>query len=146
MKKISFSLLACLIWGTGHANSPESHTLTVQVENLRNSNGILQVHLYNKKGSIPDQKLEKTFKITKAKIVNGSSFAIFKNLPAGRYAVHVLHDENSNGKIDKGFVLPIEGVGLSNFKSFELSNKPNFSKASFELKKDKAIWVKVIYF
>lgn len=104
------------------------------------------MNLYNKEDSIPDQKLEKTFKIAKAKIVNGSSFFVFKDLPPGRYAVHILHDENSNGKIDKGLVLPVEGVGLSNFESIGLTNRPNFAKASFEMKGNKVISVKVIYF
>ncbi len=146
MKITILALWTCLLWGTLQAEKSDSYSLTVEVKNLRNSNGVLQVNLYNKEDSIPDQKLEKTFKVAKAKIVNGSAFAVFKNLPPGRYAVHILHDENSNGKIDKGLVLPVEGVGLSNFESIGLSNRPNFSKASFELKKDKAIWVKVIYF
>lgn len=146
MKIISLALCACLLSGTPYAKNPESHSLTVHVKNLRNSNGILQVNLYNKEDSIPDQKLEKIFKIAKAQIVNQSSFVVFKDLPPGRYAVHILHDENSNGKIDKGLVLPVEGVGLSNFESIGLANRPNFSKASFELKGDKTITVKVIYF
>ena len=146
MKITILALWTCLLWGTLQAEKSGSYSLTVEVKNLRNSNGVLQVNLYNKEDSIPDQNLEKTFKVAKAKIVNGSAFAVFKNLPPGRYAVHILHDENSNGKIDKGLVLPVEGVGLSNFESIGLSNRPNFSKASFELKKDKAIWVKVIYF
>jgi uncharacterized protein (DUF2141 family) len=29
----------------------------------------------------------------------------------------LLHDENKNGKIDKGFILPKEGIGFSNFQS-----------------------------
>ncbi|HMV36538.1 MAG TPA: DUF2141 domain-containing protein [Turneriella sp.] len=146
MKIIGLALLPCLLLGTLHAKDPASYSLRVEVKDLRNSNGILQVNLYNKEDSIPDQKLEKTFKIAKARIVNQSSFVVFKGLPPGRYAVHILHDENSNGKIDKGFVLPVEGVGLSNFESIGLANRPNFSKASFDLKGDKTISVKVIYF
>lgn len=146
MKKIYLSLFACLFSGTLHGIYAESYSLTVDVKDLRNSSGILQVNLYNKEDSIPDQKLEKTFKIAKARIVNGSSVVVFKDLPPGRYAVHILHDENSNGRIDKGLVLPVEGVGLSNFESIGLSNRPNFSRASFELKGNKSISVKVIYF
>ena len=59
--------------------------------------------------------------------------------------MNILHDENKNGKIDKGFILPIEGIGFSNFQSIGLTNRPNFSKASFELKENKSISVKVIY-
>jgi uncharacterized protein (DUF2141 family) len=81
----------------------------------------------------------------KGEIINGSSTITFKNIPSGKYAVNILHDENKNGKIDKGFILPIEGIGFSNFTKIGLGNKPNFKKASFEVKENKTITVKVIY-
>src|SRR5690606_25922873 len=36
--------------------------------------------------------------LEKAKIVNGKSEITFKNLPKGKYAVNILHDENNNSK------------------------------------------------
>jgi uncharacterized protein (DUF2141 family) len=149
MKKTNIFLIGWLLsimLQTNAIGGVEGYSLTVQVKDLRNSNGVLQVSLYNQEDSIPDQKFEKTFKIAKAKIVKGSSVVVFKDLPPGRYAVHILHDENSNGKIDKGILLPVEGVGLSNYQSIGLSNRPTFTKASFELKGNKNISVKVIYF
>ncbi len=109
-------------------------SLTIEVKNLRNEKGVVQFALYNKDGSIPDEDYENYYKIVKGEIVNGSSTITFKNIPSGKYAVNILHDENKNGKIDKGFILPIEGIGFSNFRSIGLTNRPNFSKASFELK------------
>ena len=105
----------------------------------------IQFALYNKDGSIPDEDFENYYKIVKGEIVNASSTITFKNIPSGKYAVNILHDENKNGKIDKGFILPIEGIGFSNFQSIGLTNRPNFSKASFELKENKTIDVTVIY-
>lgn len=123
----------------------ETFSLTVEVKNLRNSKGVVQFALYNKDGSIPDEDYENYYKILIGEIVNGSSSITFKNIPSGKYAVNILHDENKNGKIDKGFILPIEGIGFSNLQSIGLRNRPNFSKASFELKENKTINVKVIY-
>jgi uncharacterized protein (DUF2141 family) len=120
-------------------------SLTIEVKNLRSEKGVVQFALYNKDGSIPDEDYENYYKIVKGEIVNGSSTITFKNIPSGKYAVNILHDENKNGKIDKGFILPIEGIGFSNFRSIGLTNRPNFSKASFELKENKTINVKVIY-
>ncbi|MCX6310909.1 MAG: DUF2141 domain-containing protein [Bacteroidetes bacterium] len=119
--------------------------LTIVVNNLRNSIGVVQFALYNKDGSIPDEDYENYYKLLKGEIVNGSSTITFKNIPSGKYAVNILHDENKNGKIDKGFILPIEGIGFSNFQSIGLTNRPNFSKASFELRENKTISIKVIY-
>ena len=123
----------------------ETFSLTVDVKNLRNEKGVVQFALYNKDGSIPDEDFENYYKIVKGEIVNGSSTITIENIPSGKYAVSILHDENKNGKIDKGFILPIEGIGFSNFQSIGLTNRPNFSKASFELKENKTIDVTVIY-
>ncbi len=123
----------------------QNFSLTVEVNGLQNSKGIVQFALYNKDGTIPDEDYKKCCKILKEKIQNGSSKVTFNNLPLGKYAVNILHDENENGEIDKGFILPIEGVGFSNYQSIGLTNRPNFSKASFELNCDKKISVKVIY-
>lgn len=126
-------------------NQAETYTLTVMVENLRNSKGVVQFALYNKDNSIPDEDYKKYYRLEKAKIVNGKSEITFKSLPQGKYAVNILHDENSNGKVDKGFLLPKEGIGFSNYQSIGLKNRPNFSKASFLLNADKTISVRIIY-
>lgn len=123
----------------------ERYTLTVNANELRNSNGVAQFALYNTEGSIPDSRFKAFYKMQKAEITNGSSTISFSGLTKGRYAINVLHDENENGKIDKGLVLPTEGIGFSNYTSIGLSNRPNFSKASFELDSDTTVSVKMIY-
>ncbi len=134
------------LWLSIAACAANTFFLKVEVDNLRNSKGVVQFTLYNKNGTIPDEKYEKYYKKRIAEIKNRSSFVIFKNLPKGRYAINILHDENKNGKIDKGFLLPIEGIGFSNYKSIGLTNKPNFKKASFELNSNLKKTIKVIYF
>lgn len=126
-------------------NEKATFSITINVNELRNSTGIVQFTLYNKDGSIPDEEYKNYYKMQKSEIVNGKSTYTFRNIPPGKYAANILHDENKNGKIDKGFILPIEGIGFSNFKSIGLTNRPNFSKASFELTENKTINVKVIY-
>lgn len=122
-----------------------THSLTAKVEGLRNSEGVVQFALYNKDGSIPDEKYEEYYRIMQAEIVGHSAEVIFKDLPAGTYAVNILHDENKNGQIDKGFILPKEGIGFSNYQNISITNRPKFSNASFYLKADTTLTVKVIY-
>jgi len=97
-----------------YANNVETFSLTVKVEGLRNSVGTVQFALYNKDDSIPDEQYKKYYRKQTVNINNGSSYTIFNDLPKGRYAVNALHDENMDGKIDKGFFLPIEGIVYSN--------------------------------
>ena len=122
-----------------------TYSLVVDVSGLRNSKGILQVALYNKEGSIPDEHYRNYFRLIREEINEDSAKLIFTDLPEGKYAVNVLHDENNNGKIDKGLILPEEGIGFSNYESIGLRNKPSFEKASFDLSADKSIIVKIIY-
>ncbi|HEY9115632.1 MAG TPA: DUF2141 domain-containing protein [Bacteroidales bacterium] len=122
-----------------------TYSLTIEVNELRNNEGVVVFALYNSEDALPDEHYEKYFKIATGKIENGSSSVIFENLPAGKYAINILHDENEDGEIKKGFILPKEGIGFSNYQSIGLSNRPKFSNASFDLKENKTISVKIIY-
>lgn len=120
-------------------------SLTAEVDNLRNNEGSVIFALYNRNDAFPDEHYKKYYKKAVGQIHNGKSSITFKDLPEGKYAVNILHDEDNNGKIKKGFILPKEGIGFSNYQSIGLGNKPKFSKAAFELKSDLKIRVKVIY-
>lgn len=146
MKVLLFVFTLLLGFNQLQAQTSKGYNLTVQVEQLRNSDGVLQVALYNKDKTIPDQHYKNYYLLKTTAITNNTASITFTNLPKGTYAVNILHDENKDGKIDKKFVLPKEGVGFSNYTSINLANRPNFKKASFELMKDKTIKVKVIYF
>lgn len=141
---ILFSVFSILFLSS-FSKTKEEYSLTIVVENLRNSKGVLQVALYNKDGSIPDEQYKNYYKIQTTNIESGNAEITIKNLPKGKYAINILHDENKNCKIDKGLILPKEGIGFSNYSSIGLTNRPNFKKASFDLFQDKKIKVKVIY-
>ena len=123
----------------------QAQTLTVVATGLKNDKGEVQFSLYNKEGTIPDKTLSKYCKMQRVPIEGTTARAVFKDLPKGIYAVSVFHDENNNGKIDKGLFLPEEGVGLSRYNKFSLFNLPNFKKASFLLKKNREIHINIIY-
>lgn len=148
MKLLNKLVLVCILFLTLSSfnnQKAETYSLKVEVKGLQNSKGVVQFALYNKDGSIPDENFEKYYKIGKTTIKGNAAQFVFKNLPKGTYAVNILHDENENGKIDKGFVLPIEGIGFSNFTKIGLGNKPNFKKASFEVNVDKRLIINIIY-
>ncbi len=143
---ISFCLLMMvspLSWGS---TGEPSYSLSVHVSDLRNSKGVVLFSLYNKEGSIPDEHYTNTYRQQQVKIEDGQASVTFENLPKGRYAINVLHDENQNQVIDKGFFLPTEGIGFSHYTSIGLQNRPNFKQASFMLDSDMTKQVKVIYF
>jgi uncharacterized protein (DUF2141 family) len=143
-------LIVGLLWGVFLFSSfslPEKgkYSLTIEADNLRNSKGIVQVALYNSPNSFPDENYKNYYRKLTAKIEDGFSFVTFENLPSGKYAVHILHDEDENGKIKKGLMLPKEGVGFSNYESIGIFNNPNYTDAGIILKSDTTIRVNVIY-
>lgn len=145
MIKLSMLLTLSVFLLSMNSNPTEYYSLTVKVKDLRNSNGVVQFALYNKDGTIPDEEYEHYYKKLNGEIENGSATVTFVNLPKGTYAINILHDEDQNGKIKKGWVMPVEGIGFSNFSSIGFSNRPSFKKASFTLQSDVTKTVKIIY-
>jgi len=143
MKKLISALFLLLFFN--YSYSQDSYSLTAKVSDLRNSTGVVVFALYNKDGSIPDEKLKKQYRKEIVAIAKNSATVTFNNLPKGNYAVFILHDENKNGKIDKIFIMPTEGVGFSNFQTLSFSNRPNFSKASFQINENLTKSIKIIY-
>ena len=146
MAVLKTSLLIFPTSGSFHTKQQQLFSLTVETNDLRNNGGDVVFAVYNREDAFPDEHYKKYYRKMIAKIQNHGAEVTFNNLPAGKYAVNILHDENENGKIDKGFLLPKEGIGFSNYQSIGIGNKPNFKKASFELDADKSITVKIIYF
>ncbi len=149
MKFKSVIIMVIFVWinfsALSYANNDELYSLTVSVDGLRNSKGIIQFTLYNQNDTIPDEEYKKYYKMEVGKINSGSSLVIFRNLPKGIYAINILHDENTNGKVDKGFIFPIEGLGFSNYDFIGLTNQPEFTKASFKLTSNLKKSIKIIY-
>lgn len=149
MKKIiyGFGVLMTLILLTsfGYQKKNNCCSLTVEVSGLRNSKGVVQFALYHTPDAFPDEDYKKYYRKRTAKIVDGFSAVTFEKLPSGKYAVNILHDEDENGKIKKGMVLPKEGIGFSNYESIGMFNKPKFSEAGIVLRADTTIQIKIIY-
>ncbi len=141
----SFCLGLFLLMSVSKSENTARYSLTIKAYNLNNSKGVVQFTLYNKDGSIPDEHFKKFYKQGKSKIINKTSTYTFKNLPIGKYAVNIHHDENKDSKIDKGWILPVEGIGFSNFEDIGFTNRPNFKKASFNLTKNTTKRIKIIY-
>ena len=105
-------------------------TLDITVTGVRDNQGTVRAGIYNSSEGFP--KEEKSMLQTSAPAKQGNVTLQFANLPAGKYAVIVYHDENNDGKMDKRFgMIPVEGYGLSNnIKAF---GKPSFDECAFAI-------------
>ena len=56
----------------------------------------------------------------------------FGPVPAGRYAISLIHDENANRKLDLAVMVPKEGYGFSRDAPVTMG-PPKFDKAAFDV-------------
>lgn len=119
------------------------HSLTVQLGKIQSKKGVIMMSVYNSDKNFlsPTQYVQK---LTLAADQAYKGF-IFKNLPTGKYAVALCHDENNNGKCDRNAIgFPTEGYGFSrNFKP--RFSAPKFKDTFIELKGNTKIMIEPIY-
>ncbi len=79
-------------------------------------------------------------------ITGDSAVLKFVHVPAGRYGIVVLHDENANHRLDRNiFRVPKEGFGFANNPHVGLS-APSWEDASVQVTcPDTAVGIHLIY-
>ena len=106
------------------------NTLDITVKGVRDDQGMVRAGIYNSAETFPKEGKAMARTATPAKA--GNVTLQFTDLPPGKYAVILYHDENNDGQMDKRFgMIPIEGYGLSN--NIKASGKPSFDECAFEI-------------
>jgi uncharacterized protein (DUF2141 family) len=112
------------------ASAATKGEIRVVVKGLRNSEGRVGCSLFNDAEGFPRNR-EKEYREMWTPIHDRSAVCDFTKIPPGTYAVSVMHDENSDGKMDFNWIgLPTKGYGFSNDAKATLS-PPSFVAASF---------------
>ncbi len=107
--------------------------LTIRIEGIRSEEGLLHVGFYESEKQWKSEKSNFQRHSDKRTFANGVVTFVVDDVQPGRYAAALADDENSNGHIDWGILLPIEGFGFSNYVHRGL-RRPNFDDFDFELK------------
>lgn len=116
--------------------------ITITTTSLRSNKGHVLVSLFKDGEGFP-ATAAKTFRKEKVNISNKKAVITFSSLPAGNYAVAILHDENDDMKMNTSFPgIPKEGYGFSN-NVMGLLGPPSFNKASFKHKGSSATFVTI---
>lgn len=105
---------------------PKAGNIEAVVTGFRNQKGQICASLFAVQDGFPD-KAEKALHTFKGAIDGDTVTFRFETVPAGTYAIAVLHDENMNAKMDTSFFgYPKEGSGASN------NPKPRRGPQSFD--------------
>ena len=114
----------------GGAGEPGG-TVSLEITGLRSAKGQVLVCLTREARHFPD--CSASVNARSAVMPADKARATFADLPQGRYAIAVLHDENANGKADKTLgLIPREGFGFSRDAPVRMG-PPKFDRAAFAL-------------
>jgi uncharacterized protein (DUF2141 family) len=103
----------------------------VKILNIRNRNGTVGCALFDSPEGFPRDYLLSAQNVMVIKVRYTQARCDFEAIPPGTYALAVIHDENSNGKLDTDWLgIPTEGYGFSNDAKAAVGT-PSFSAASF---------------
>jgi uncharacterized protein (DUF2141 family) len=119
-----------------------SHRLVITVTGLKPLKGDLYISLHNRPEYF--QIADSAFMKKKIMVNEETENVRFDNVPEGRYAIAIYHDENLNGKLDVNDMgIPKEGYGFS-IKN-KVAGRPKFEQAAFDLSRNDTIEIKMIY-
>ena len=117
--------------------------LQVKISNIENNRGLVQLGLYNDASRFP--KVGRTYKMVRVRTKGKHKYYTFKDLPVGKYALAIYHDENANKICDTNFFgIPKEAYAFSNGIRPRFS-APSFQSCSFMVNANKAITIKLVY-
>ena len=117
--------------------------ITITVQGIRNDAGKIAALAFVKADGFPDRvALAKAQSQVNAQ--KGAVTLVLKNVPAGKVALTILHDEDGNGKLKRNIVgIPQEGVGMT---GKPLGNRdPRFDEAVIEIKGDEKCEITIKY-
>ena len=127
MLKSLFLLATSATLAIAAAPAPETGTVTVRVTNLRNAKGRVHVDLCPEAHFLKDDCPYVASSPAQAPV----TVLVVRNIPPGRYAAQLFHDENVNDKMDRGlFGIPKEGFAFSRDAPIHMS-PPKWREAEF---------------
>ncbi|MEI6640816.1 MAG: DUF2141 domain-containing protein [Novosphingobium sp.] len=111
--------------------APAPTSIFVEIDGLRSNNGQIMACMTANPKTFPDCQKDPNARHLTVPAVNRETVQ-FRDVPQGRYAIALFHDENGNGRMDKMMMLPREGFGFSRDAPLQFG-PPRFGAASFQV-------------
>jgi uncharacterized protein (DUF2141 family) len=97
-----------------HSSVSVPSDMKIEISGIQNAKGHILIAVFNQADGFPDES-SKAFRKERIPAKSGSISYVLTGLPAGKYAIGIVHDENDNMKLDTGlFGIPKEGFCFSN--------------------------------
>lgn len=102
--------------------------LDIQFANLRSQKGLIRICLTVDPKNFPSCTDDRNAITRSVRAADGKTH--IAGLPSGEYALALIHDENSNAKLDTFAGIPREGIGFSRNPTLGFG-PPKFTSAQF---------------
>lgn len=126
--------------GSRPATAAYTGNLEVRLVNLKNTKGQICLSLFSGAKGFPRGGKGSNLKTSRCTAIEkGGSMMTFNTLPYGVYAIAVIHDINSDGRLNQNALgLPTEGFGFSNSPPLR-AGPASFSESQFFLSGTKTV-------
>lgn len=115
-----------------HANAAANSSLTVTINGLRNQKGQVCLNLFSEEQGFPNSS-DRALESRCVKAGDTPLAITFSNLSARSYAVALIHDANTDGTLNRGFLgIPKEGFGFSRNPRIR-TGPPSFKDAAISV-------------
>lgn len=125
----ALTLALALSLATTAAATSDSAELDLSVSGLRNAKGHVMVCVTADPKAFPDCRKDANAHKRVVAASNAKNIH-FSGVAPGTYAISLIHDENSNGKLDTAVIIPNEGFGFSRNPTVTFG-PPKFKSAAF---------------
>ena len=137
-------LLLFILFTASISNGQNTFSIVVSISNIQVNDSKVFIGLYDNELNFKTKTnaIDSLIFIPKEKNAEVS----FNKISPGIYAIAVFQDINSNGKLDtKGFNLPDEPVGISNFTDGKKLGIPTYNKAKIKINGDTIVSIPLIF-
>ena len=119
--------------------------LEINISNIKNNNGKIQVIVFDTAEAFSASKHVQAFALVSMKALAGKQAVTLHDIPPGKYAVSLFHDENNDNQLNlTQSKIPLEGFGTS--RAMSKFDEPGFDRASVILgPQSRSINIKVYY-
>lgn len=127
-------------------NSDEPrYSITITVTDIRNKKGVLYFKFYDEANPFPHDKGFLRIIVPKSEIVGDTFTATYDGFTSKTMGISLLDDENSDLKLDMGWIFPKEGHAFSDYHH-KAYRKPVYSDFQFTLTGNKEVMMKMKYY
>jgi uncharacterized protein (DUF2141 family) len=122
-----------------------TYSITITVTDIRNKKGVLYFKFYDDATPFPHDKGFLKIVVPKSEVTESTFTATYDGFTSKTMGISVLDDENSDLKLDMGWVFPKEGHAFSDYYH-KAYRRPVYSDFLFTLTGNKEVMMKMKYY